>query len=339
MKRKDIISEISSELLARYMSKAGKGKALAGMGAMFGRSPDERASELSKFKRREKGLDRAKGRVEKRNKQNQEKQLADLVARLPELKAEYERMKAEYKSLGGSNWQYADREQNLTDYERKARSMEGPMNNLWRQIQAAEKASVSRDVSEEQGYDEISPKSASYILRKLDQGVSMSDILDDFPELGRMMDVIAHDHGLHPDDDFEEIENVLMNDLEDIAAEEDDFGDYGSDATDDFMSDVKSDDDEVDEMSGMLKVAKDDDKQTILQNPSTGVQTQIDKTNPNAPRLTQDETGKLKLQAPTGQGSDKEQKPNLIGKDVEVSTAPGGVTESEILRKLAGITK
>ena len=49
-------------------------------------------------------------------------------------------MKAEYKSLGGSNWQYADREQNLTDTERKARSMEGPMNNLWRQIQAAEKA-------------------------------------------------------------------------------------------------------------------------------------------------------------------------------------------------------
>jgi hypothetical protein len=49
-------------------------------------------------------------------------------------------MKAEYKSLGGSNWQYADRDQNLTDAERKARGMESSMNSLWRQIQHAEKA-------------------------------------------------------------------------------------------------------------------------------------------------------------------------------------------------------
>ena len=79
----------------------------------------------------------------------------------------------------------------------------------------------------------------------------------------------------------------------------------------------------VDEDSGMLKVAKDDDKQTVLQNPSTGVQTQIDKTNPNAPRLTQDPTGKLQLTAPaTGGGSGDgapESKPNLVGKDVAVS--------------------
>ena len=86
-----------------------------------------------------------------------------------------------------------------------------------------------RGMEEEQGYDEVSPKSASYILRKMEQGVPMSSIIDDFPELSRMMDVIAHEHGLHPDDDFEEIEDVLMNDLEDIAAQEDDFGDYDPD--------------------------------------------------------------------------------------------------------------
>ena len=79
-------------------------------------------------------------------------------------------------------------------------------------------------VAEEQGYDEVSPKLANYILRKLDQGVPMSSIIDDFPELVRMMDVLAHEHGLHPDDDFEEIEDVLMNDLEDIAAQEDGQG-------------------------------------------------------------------------------------------------------------------
>jgi hypothetical protein len=69
-----------------------------------------------------------------------------------------------------------------------------------------------------------------------------------------------------------------------------------------------------------LKVAKDDDKQTILQNPSTGVQTQIDKTNPNAPTLTQDEQGKLKLQAPaTGGAAGATAKPNLVGKDVQMA--------------------
>lgn len=75
------------------------------------------------------------------------------VDKLPELKAEYEAMRAEYKALGGSDWQYADREQNLTDRERKARSMEGPMNNLWRQIQAAEKAQGQQGVAE--GLDNI----------------------------------------------------------------------------------------------------------------------------------------------------------------------------------------
>jgi hypothetical protein len=74
--------------------------------------------------------------------------MADNIAKLPELKAEYERMKAQYKSLGGSNWQYADREQNLTDGERKARAMEGPMNNLWRTISAAEKAQKSQGAAE-----------------------------------------------------------------------------------------------------------------------------------------------------------------------------------------------
>jgi hypothetical protein len=71
-----------------------------------------------------------------------------------------------------------------------------------------------------------------------------------------------------------------------------------------------------------LKVARDDEKQTILQNPATGVQTQIDKTNPNAPTLTQDEQGHLKLQTPVGGGaqSPDNQNPNLIGKDVKVAT-------------------
>ncbi len=132
----DALGEVS---LGDYRKKAGMQKAQSQMGAMFGK-PEEREKNLATFQKRERGLNRVKARDEKARQANQEKQTADLVARLPELKAEYARMKDEYKSLGGSNWQYADREQNLSDAERKARSMEGPMNNLWRQIQAAEKA-------------------------------------------------------------------------------------------------------------------------------------------------------------------------------------------------------
>ena len=134
---KEIANEVS---LGDYRKKAAMQKAQAQMGAMFTRDPDERAKNVATFNKREAGLNRLKARDEKARTEKQARELADLVARLPELKAEYEAMKAKYKSLGGSDWQYADREQNLTAAEREARSMEGPMNNLWRSIQAAEKA-------------------------------------------------------------------------------------------------------------------------------------------------------------------------------------------------------
>lgn len=141
-------ADLAEVSLGDYRKKAAMQKAQSQMGAMFARDPAEREKNLSTFNKREKGLNRLKARDDRDRKAEQERQLASLVARLPELRAEYEQMKDEYKSLGGSNWQYADREQNLTDYERKARSMEGPMNNLWRQIQAAEKAQREQGVAE-----------------------------------------------------------------------------------------------------------------------------------------------------------------------------------------------
>ena len=60
-------------------------------------------------------------------------------ANLGNLEAEYKKMKAEYEALGGSNWQYADREQNLSDRERKARSMEHGLNALANRIHHAKK--------------------------------------------------------------------------------------------------------------------------------------------------------------------------------------------------------
>ena len=47
-------------------------------------------------------------------------------------------MKDRYDSLGGNNWQYADREQNLTDREREARSMEPALHRLGSRIARAE---------------------------------------------------------------------------------------------------------------------------------------------------------------------------------------------------------
>ena len=139
-RKKHSVAEAS---LGDYREKAQKQKAQSRMGAMFN-DPDA----LATFNKRERGLNRLKARDEVARKSTADKQMADNIAKLPELKAEYERMKAEYKSLGGSNWQYADREQNLTDREREARSMEGPMNNLWRTISAAEKAQKSQGVGE-----------------------------------------------------------------------------------------------------------------------------------------------------------------------------------------------
>ena len=139
------VAEVS---LGDYREKALKQKAQSQMGAMFNKDSEKQKQDLATFNKRERGLNRLKARDEVARKSTADKQMADNIAKLPELKAEYERMKAEYKSLGGSNWQYADREQNLTDRERKARSMEGPMNNLWRTISAAEKAQKSQGVEE-----------------------------------------------------------------------------------------------------------------------------------------------------------------------------------------------
>lgn len=67
-----------------------------------------------------------------------------------------------------------------------------------------------------------------------------------------------------------------------------------------------------------LTVAKDDDKSTQLIDKNTGVTQTIDKTNPKAPRLTQDPQGKLILTAPGGQATGTAEKPNFVGKTVSV---------------------
>jgi hypothetical protein len=85
--------------------------------------------------------ERSQQRLAQREKDQAEKQQQDAQAdfeQLPELKAEYQKMHDLYKSLGGSNWQYADREQNLTGRERQARDMENQLSILSRRIKRAE---------------------------------------------------------------------------------------------------------------------------------------------------------------------------------------------------------
>ena len=58
-------------------------------------------------------------------------------------------MKAKYQSLGGSNWQYADREQNLTDRERQARAMEPALRSMAQRIANAEKSQGLTEISKQ----------------------------------------------------------------------------------------------------------------------------------------------------------------------------------------------
>lgn len=64
-------------------------------------------------------------------------------AELAKIEAELAEIVKTYKSLGGSNWQYADREQNLTDAERRARDLETSINNLHRRIAAHKEANAA----------------------------------------------------------------------------------------------------------------------------------------------------------------------------------------------------
>ena len=125
-------SGLSENDLAQQMMALAKSK---GMNARLAGTPEQERERTQQMM-----AQRAKDRAE------QERQAAQTdAAKLPELKAEYKKMLDQYKSLGGSNWQYADREQNLSDAERKARSMEPELRRLGQRIAQAEKHSVDEN--------------------------------------------------------------------------------------------------------------------------------------------------------------------------------------------------
>ncbi len=181
------VNEISDKGLDNYRRQAH----YAVQGHKFGSKKDA-PNAAAIIAKREKGMQQAADKIIARKKAEHDKQMAVLIAKLPELKAEYEQMRAKYKSLGGSDWQYADRDQNMTPAEREARSMEGPMNNLWRQISAAEKAQKEKGVAESTSAD---LRSAVYevileIYKGAKDGDEMIDTVAD--ELGDYFDAVQN---------------------------------------------------------------------------------------------------------------------------------------------------
>ena len=250
--------------------------------------------------------------------------------------------------------------------------MEGPINNLWRRISAAEKAqkesveNIEERVTPE--WVEVNRKAKELLAKgmtvdqvakqlgvqgpnngmtgsmgglwgainaaKREMGTTKPGVIETLEEdrsdyVGNAIEGLKmYKPGLEKEDFLDELYSYIdaemgMNAAEAAFADEDAYDEWF-----DKYSDLE-------ETTGMLKVAKDDEKQTILQNPTTGVQTQIDKTNPNAPRLTQDDKGKLSLQMPQGaQSGGLGDKPEpLVGKEVQVDQMP----EMVDIKKLAGL--
>lgn len=62
----------------------------------------------------------------------------------------------------------------------------------------------------------------------------------------------------------------------------------------------------AEQQPGEMSVEKDDDNETVLVDKAKGTKTVIDKKNPDAPKVSQDDTGKLSLEKePPGQAAKK----------------------------------
>ena len=169
----DALDEIS---LGNYQHKAGMAKALAGMGAAFAPSADDRARELATMKKREQGLARAKVRTDKIRAAADEKSRADAAARdreaLPQMKAELEKLQAQFDP----NFEYSDDH----SFWSQQKEIQGRIHGLKQRIAKAE---VSEDHSTVGGWGKESY--ATYSGTRHGRGVAESD--DYFAHLEGML--------------------------------------------------------------------------------------------------------------------------------------------------------
>lgn len=113
-------------------------------------SPYAKKMVASAMKRMQAGIsDKAPTRAETearlatRKKKSEAEQMESAkrdAANLESLEKEHAKSKAEYERLGGKSYQYADKQQNLSESERKAQGMESGMSAMQRRIDMAKKA-------------------------------------------------------------------------------------------------------------------------------------------------------------------------------------------------------
>lgn len=110
----------------------------------------------------------------------------------------------------------------IADYEQRARATKSDIKKrhfLDMAQQLRDKLKTSDDNLEEAPEHPLSPKNAAYILRKLDNGVPLHTLIDEFPELEDMIEEIIK---VHNTENFDHIEHILSNDLNDLANEGED---------------------------------------------------------------------------------------------------------------------
>jgi hypothetical protein len=103
------------------------------------------AMERIKSGKSERGPTRAEtdAKLAARKKDREAKALDDAkkdAPNLAKLQKQHAEMTEKFNKLGGSDYQYADRDQNMSDDEREARDMQSSMNQLGNRINAIKKA-------------------------------------------------------------------------------------------------------------------------------------------------------------------------------------------------------
>lgn len=359
MKRNEIIGEISNRTLNQYR----QGAHTQVQGAKFGKGKGTPEAEKT-IAKREKGMARAGEKQIAIRKAANDKAAAAENQRLKDkyagvdIDAEIEKLKPAV-ARAYNDYQYGARNtwsQGRDDYHSlsaRVKELERAKKALGEQsVEEVSKGTLDRYVTkavDAHGHADAAARMSKNDPDKRSYHVDQKRTAEKRRQgIGRAMDRMAKNESI-----LEGYSDYVGNAIEDLrmsnpGLEQEDFLDelysyidaeYGKEAADRAFADESSYDDwyenysDLEETTGMLKVAKDDDKQTILQNPTTGVQTQIDKTNPNAPRLAQGENGKLALQMPQASGLGADKAPNLVGKEVQVDQMP----EMVDIRRLAGL--
>ena len=202
------LAEVS---LGGYHKKASMGKAMAQMNAVFAASPEEREKNLAVAKRREQGLARAKTRSDKILAAQKEKAQADALAQdranLPELKAALAKLEREFDPA----FEYSDDHSFWT----RQRGIKDSIRGLQQRIARASQLDVTEGRMAE--VDDLFQNLANGSMDIYDVMNNPQDAVEKYvsEKLQDMYDNVSIDNRLHPDDDFEQIIDIMAEQLAD----------------------------------------------------------------------------------------------------------------------------